>query len=157
MQLSDLLKLLLDMVVDQAKFSMEIITTPYGKLRLGDTPNSTIYRNLRALRKRRLIHAKKHGVKVLYFPTKIGIKTASKDKKINQRTDGLETIIIFDIPLTLSDKRLLLRRVLLKNNYRMIQRSVYASSYEISEKVLSFIINNHLERYVIFMKGKVIA
>lgn len=83
--------------------------------------------------------------------TKEGIDRAIKASfKLNRerRPDGKWVMVIFDIPDKSKNKRLILRSALLNLGFKVFQKSVWISPYNISEKIENFAQTNGLEDFL---------
>ena len=69
--------------------------------------------------------------------------------------EGLSTIVIFDIPEKKSKHRMYLRRLLLKNDFINIQKSVLISHFELPKEFYELIKDLELEQNVKVIKGKI--
>lgn len=83
--------------------------------------------------------------------TKEGIDRALKasfklDRK--KRPDGKWVMLIFDIPEDYKHKRPILRSALQDLGYKVFQKSVWISPYDVSEKTENFIQTHDLEKFV---------
>lgn len=119
---------------------------------LPDTDNSWVCRELKKLSRKqfnRLLYKLKKGnyitVKTLHNKyvlslTKEGIDRAVKAKFKNEknmhpkRKDGKWIMVIFDVPQKRESKRFLLRNVLKNLGYKVFQKSVWVTPYDVSEK-----------------------
>lgn len=86
------------------------------------------YYHLRSLEKKKIVVRKKVGNKNLYFLTKKGQKIRV-EKLFKERTDGLLTMAIFDIPTSQNKARTSFRKYLLKNGFVNVQKSVMVSRF----------------------------
>ena len=83
--------------------------------------------------------------------TKEGASKALKasfklDKK--RRSDGKWTMLIFDIPENRRKLRGLLRSVIYNAGFKMLQKSVWISPYEVSDKIEKYLAIYNLDDYV---------
>ena len=118
-----------------------------------------IYSTLSRLDKQGFIKARKVGKRTYYQLTQTGrarllIKQVFKDK-INPK-DGLSTMIIFDIPEEKKKARIFLRRLLLKNGFINLQKSVMIAPYELSKEFLELLSEMKIRQHVVLLKSKII-
>ncbi len=78
---------------------------------------------------------------------KAGFKIGSLEKK-EKRKDGKWIMIIFDIPKQDERKRGILRSILQNLGYKMFQKSVWVTPYNVSVKTEGLLQFYDLERYV---------
>ncbi len=77
---------------------------------------------------------------------KAGFKT--RGANIQKRKDGKWIMIIFDIPKRDERKRNILRSVLQNFGYKMLQKSVWVSPYDVYEKTEQMLQHYSLDQYV---------
>jgi len=90
------------------------------------------------------------GKKALIL-TKGGIDRAIKasfklDRK--RRPDGKWVMLIFDIPDKHKEKRLILRSALQNLGFKIFQKSVWISPYDVSEKIEIFVQSHNMDNFV---------
>ena len=84
----------------------------------------TYYTTLRRLEQQHLVKKTKHGKIIKVLITARGRALLKKHRTEKRRTDGLSTIIIFDIPEDKRRSREALRRYLIRHGYTLLQESV---------------------------------
>ncbi|MDP4000667.1 MAG: helix-turn-helix domain-containing protein [bacterium] len=143
-------------VKDLGELSYDIITTPYGKLRIGSIPRSTYYNSLKRLESRGLVKRTKRNRKIYYSLTpegkkyKLPVRLARK-----RRNDGFSTLVIFDIPETMKRERGILRRYLLKNGFILLQKSALISPDNISPELKELMEELGIRKFVSIISAKI--
>lgn len=138
---------LLYILRDLGELGYDIVTTPYGKLRIGSEPS--YYRSVNSLVKNGLVTKVKTGRKNKYSLTSKGIELIKdRRRKSNKRSDGFSSMIIFDIPEDMSRQRTIFRRFLVRNGYTLIQKSVLISLNFINKEIKDLARELNLEKYI---------
>ncbi|MDP4001271.1 MAG: CRISPR-associated endonuclease Cas2 [bacterium] len=146
---------LLWILQDLGELSYDIVTTPYGKLRINSIPRSTYYSSIKNLEEQKLITKRKVNYKNTYILTSKGHSLLTKKNKTQKRNDGYATIIIFDVPEDKAKQRTMFRRYLSKNGYTLLQKSVLISPNKITNDIKEVINELNLRSYVTVISGKV--
>ena len=133
----------------------DIAFTPYGQLRIGQMPGSTYYDRLHRFEKCGLVTKEKQGRVNNYKLTPRGLKVFNRHAQLKKRTDGLSTIVIFDVPVEKNRERTFFRRFLLRNGFKWIQKSVLASSNYLPDEVKEVAKELTLVKYVTIITGKI--
>ena len=115
---------LLNFISDAGVF-IPRIEFPYDYLRR--IRKATYYGTLRRLEQDKLIVREKTRKGISYRITDNGRLLLKKPIVPKKRKDGFSTIVIFDIPEHKRKARNALRKFLLKNGFRSLQKSVYMS------------------------------
>ena len=76
------------------------------------------------------------------------LKASFKIEGKQKRKDGKWVMLIFDIPTKHKKARILLRSILYNLRYRLFQKSVWISPYDVSEKTERLLQLNYLDGYV---------
>lgn len=97
--------------------------------------------------------------KKMIFITQKGMKRSLsfklKNSQKEKRKDGKLVLLVFDVPEKSRSIRYLLRSVLRNLGYKMIQQSVWASSYDVLDETKKFLDLYFLSNYVkIFISEK---
>jgi len=112
---------------------------------------SVIYRLINA----GLIEVVKEEGKKYYQLTKTGEMQALVLKTrmpIKTKWDGKWRMVIFDIPENASRERDQLRRLLLLNDFKKLQASVYISPYQINREAINYLKETGLIKYIRFAR-----
>ncbi|MBX4186656.1 MAG: CRISPR-associated endonuclease Cas2 [Candidatus Doudnabacteria bacterium] len=117
--------------------------------------SSSFYSALTRLEKKELISKKKVGRQNAYVLTSLGKKILQGPSQKKDRTDGLSTIVIFDIPEEKRKQRNTLRRYLKDNGYTILQKSVLIAPFEISIGLKDLIKELKVRQYVSIIDGRV--
>lgn len=131
------------------------IFTPYGQLRIGSFSKRTYYYKLEKFKSAGLLkHVKTvHGRHyALSEKAKRLLKTIDNTPK---RTDGLWTIVTFDIPVAKNRERTIFRRYLQKNGFTLIQRSLLISPNRLGMEIEKLARELKLESCVKIISGRV--
>jgi hypothetical protein len=75
------------------------------------------------------------------------LKTRFKNLNLKKRKDGKCLMLIFDIPENKRKMRDLLREMLYNLGYKMLQKSVWISPYDVQQETEFFLRRNNLSRY----------
>jgi DNA-binding transcriptional regulator PaaX len=70
------------------------------------------------------------------------------------RTDGLSTLIIFDIPEALHRSRDTFRRYLIRSGYTQLRKSTFVSPFQITEDLKLLVTELKIEKNVSFFSAK---
>lgn len=116
-------------------------------------------RMINYLDKKGFIVKNKIGGKKMIFITPEGMKRSLafslRNSQKEKRKDGKLILLVFDVPEKSRSIRYLLRSVLHNLGYRMVQQSVWASSYDVLEETKRFIDLYFLSSYAkIFLSEK---
>jgi len=120
----------------------------------GYEPNS-YYRALRKLRINGLIKKKKIGRQSSYELTDKGRTLIHKPQMPKRRTDGLSTIITFDIPEAKSRERQIFRRYLIRHGFTLLQKSVLIGPNKLTDEVIELINELKIKEFITSFDGKV--
>ena len=118
-------------------------------------PRSTYYTTLNRLQKQGLVKKKRRGKIFTVALTLAGKKLLDKHLKLEHRTDGLSTIIIFDVPEEHRRAREALRRYLLRNGYIALQESVMLSPNKIDQGLKELLVEFKIGNYVSILSGRI--
>lgn len=150
---------IIQLVQDIGDVSLKIAFTPYGRLRINNIPKQTYYSTVRRFAKKGYLKKHKVNNNVRYSFTNLGRRLFSKKSYPSMpqvlRKDGNLTIIIFDIPENQKKQRIAFRRFLIKNNYQLLQKSVFCSKYILHRSTEVKIKELNLEDYVKTIVGKI--
>lgn len=121
--------------------------------------NPTIRSALSRMKQQGWIVSEKKRNKVYYTITHTGrlrilLKNVFKIKK--RPHDRLSTVIIFDIPETKRKARYFLRRLLLKNGFINLQKSVMIGPFELPSEFFELLLELKIREHVTMMKSKII-
>ncbi|MFH0960253.1 MAG: hypothetical protein V1897_16290, partial [Pseudomonadota bacterium] len=97
----------------------------------------------------------KKNSKSVYILTNKGKQLLAKPKKIDRRSDGFSTLIIFDIPENKSKERFIFRRYLVRNGYTQLQKSVLISPDKFDPDTKDLIQELGIKPFVTVISGKV--
>jgi DNA-binding transcriptional regulator PaaX len=92
---------------------------------------------------------------ITYALTEKGRKFINVPETLIQRTDGLSTIVIFDIPESDARKRTIFRRYLLRRGFVQLQGSVLISPNKIDKKTKSLLDELNIKKYTTIISGKI--
>jgi DNA-binding transcriptional regulator PaaX len=143
----------LDLIKTLGEISATIVETPYGQLRL--RPRTTYYKTLRKLEIKGLVKKSRRGRINLYSLTSAGRELIHKKIKLVRRSDGLSTIVIFDVPEDQSKQRTLFRRYLQQNGFVSLQKSVLISPNQIQPELKELIRELKLNNFVTVIDGRI--
>ena len=132
------------------------IMPPYKayRYRFHRKPN-TVYGSIYRLEQKNLIRKTiNRSRETVYIITEKGKKLISKPVVKVPRSDGFSTLVAFDIPEEKRSHRRILRRILLKNGYTTIQKSLLASPHKISQDLLELIDELKIKPNVKIISGK---
>jgi DNA-binding transcriptional regulator PaaX len=121
----------------------------------GKIPRTTYYHKIDRFLKYGLIKKVRKNNRIAFQVTSRAKALRANPSIKNYRTDGLSTLIMFDIPESKRTIRKEFRRYLLKNGYTQIQKSVFLSPFEVSNDLILFVKELEIEKNVTFMSGKV--
>jgi|SRR3989344_6191396 len=141
-------------VEDLGQLAADIALTPYGKLKINRYPHWDYYYRLRKYQKHGLLKKIKKNNQIVYVLTQKAKRLQSKPITKQSRTDGMSTIILFDIPEDKHRARDNFRRYLVRNGYTKIQKSVFISSYKIFDDLVVYIQELGIEDNVEIITGK---
>ena len=117
---------------------------------------SSYYGSINRLEKQGLIEKRKKQKRLYYAVTEQGRKYRFPKKiEHERRTDGLSTVIIFDIPETMSRQRTVYRRFLQHNNYALLQKSVMISPKKFSKDIVELMEELKVRPYITVLSSKV--
>ncbi len=133
----------------------DIAFTPYGQLRIRKIPARTYYYNLKKFERNGLIKKVKKPEGAMYILTERAKLLRSKPNRKVSRTDGLATIIMFDIPEENRNARDVFRRYLVKNGYTQIQKSVFISPFSIFDELKEMIDQLGIKSNVTLISGTI--
>jgi CRISPR/Cas system-associated endoribonuclease Cas2 len=111
------------------------------------------------LQKRGLVIKDKKVDRVIYRLTVTGEQKLLMSKITAGRTrlnNGLSTIIIFDIPEQFHSHRTFLRRLLLKNGFTHLQKSVFIGPFELPNEFWVLMDQLKIKQYVSLIQGRVV-
>lgn len=146
---------LLEFIKDLGETMETIAFTPYGQLRLRQVPRPTYYVKLRKFKSKGLLKKADVGgsrIFLLSEKAKIAIRQTKVEKK---RTDGLSTIIIFDIPVSKNRERTIFRRYLKRHSFTSIQKSVLVSPCVINLELEELTSELKIKPYVTIISGRI--
>lgn len=149
---------LLFLIKDVGELIDTIVFTPYGHLSIAsmNVPRSTYYSALYTLERRGFIQKKKKGKKNIYTLTPAGIKKVNtKYEDLIRRSDGLSTVILFDIPEEKSRQRVILRRYLIRNGYIQLQKSALISPYKITLELKDLLHQLNIRSHVTILSARI--
>lgn len=135
---------------------VEFVTTPYGQLRIHSIPRTTYYYNLRRFEQKGLLK-KKPGSKEKsrLVLTEMGRACLKRNPLKQRRTDGLSTLVIFDIPESKHRERNIFRRYLIRQGYTLIQKSVLISPFKISPELKELAQELKITNYITTLSAKI--
>ena len=117
---------------------------------------NAMYGSLRRLEHKGLIKKTKSGQIISYKITKKGNETAKKIVFPERRSDGLSTVIIFDIPETHHRHRKALRRFLLSREFTQLQKSVFISPNKMGNDLREYINDLKIDQFVTVLLSKIV-
>ena len=144
---------LLEIIKGTGEFMATIAFTPYGQLSLTKRP--VYYVTIKRLEEKKLVQRKSRAGKVYYVITAKGKHLLRNPARKKKRTDGLSTIITFDVPEQKRKFRNILRRYLQKNGYTIIQKSVLISPYKIDRELIELLKELDLNNDVSIISGRI--
>ena len=134
------------------KFVETIAFTPYGQSKIRPIPRTTYYYKIRKFRKNNLIHKTQNNH---YQLTNKAVRLIKKTQLYKRRSDGLSTIILFDIPESMRKERNILRRFLINHKFTQIQKSVLISPHRTNRELLDLINELKLRAYIKILGAKI--
>lgn len=143
----------LDLVKTLGEISATIVETPYGNLRL--RPRVTYYKTLKNLESHGFVKKIRRNYVNYYSLTTTGRELLHKKINKVRRSDGLSTIVIFDIPEDKSKQRTLFRRYLQQNDFILLQKSVFISPNQIQPELKEVIKELKLDNFVTVIDGRI--
>ncbi|MDP4001009.1 MAG: CRISPR-associated endonuclease Cas2 [bacterium] len=146
---------LFDMAKNLGELATEIVFTPYGKLRIHGIPRTTYYRKLKKFQKNGLVRKVRKSYGTDFVVTEKARQLRRNPRVKLNRTDGMSTIIMFDIPENKHKERDNFRRYLLKNGYTQIQKSVFISPFKRTDELRGFAEELKIEKNVFLISGKI--
>lgn len=121
---------------------------------LGDSKN--FYRMVIYLEEKGLIkYVDKNNERFVRLTKKGQLEALLAKAKIPQNNvlwDKKWRVIIFDIPEESEDKRIFFRTLLKKNNFQMLQHSVYISPFPLNREAIEYLNETHLIEYIRILK-----
>ncbi len=141
---------------DLGKVALTFVFTPYGKLHVHSFTEKTYYFKLRKfhaaglLQPIRTVHYGQHFI--LSLKAKRILKSLESEPR---RTDGLFTIVTFDIPVSKNRQRTIFRRFLQRKGFSLIQRSLLISSNAPGLELEAFAKELKLQSHIKIISGKI--
>jgi DNA-binding transcriptional regulator PaaX len=122
---------------DLAWFTDNASIGPYGQIRWAKIPKTSYYRKLRKFEKTGLIRKiQKKNTNTIRFELTAKAKWLRKQPSQKAvRSDGLSTIVTFDIAEEKHKARDNFRRYLLKNGYTQVQKSIFISPFGVFKEM----------------------
>ena len=122
-----------------------------------DYPSQKIYRGIYNLKKQGLVKAntKKRYILELTLEGKQKLLINKISKSRVPRNDGYSTIVIFDIPEERARYRAFLRRLLLKNGFMNIQKSVLISRFDLPQEFFELLKELKIRQNVSVLKAQI--
>lgn len=113
------------------------------------------------LEKKEWVKSRSRGKNRVYELTDLGrakvIKQQYHKLPKRKRSDGLSTVIIFDIPEAKHRARDFLRRMLMQNNFIKLQESAFIGPYKIEEVKMEELLRElDIKNHVTFMEGSLL-
>ena len=142
---------ILETIIELGELLPGFLESPYEHSRR--IKRSTYYGALSRLEQQGLIAKRHKGDKSVYVPTQ---KAFNKVKvTLKKRSDGLLTILTFDIPEDRHSARNYFRRHLKSCEFRSVQKSVFVSPNELNQEIRELIVDLKLENYITVIEGKI--
>lgn len=116
---------------------------------------ATYYGTMYRMEKQKLIKRKNIPKGPYFGLTDQGRKLLEKPAVLKKRNDGSSTIVIFDVPESKRTSRNYLRRYLLRNGFRTLQKSVYISRNKVPGAIVELTKELGLGSYVSVIGGKI--
>lgn len=154
-QLGQLGKQLLLIMADLGELVDDAVFSPGKRLSISNMHKPNYYTTLARLEKRGLVRKKRKSQKIGYMITPLGRQLLQISRPAPRRSDGLSTIIMFDIPEEKGRERTIFRRFLLRNGYTQFQESVLISPSKINSEVMLIIRELGLKPFVTVFSGKI--
>jgi len=133
----------------------KLVFRSYKQMDIKRMAKATYYHKLKKFQGAGLLKKVRKGRETNYVPTE-KVKTLQLKPVVKtRRTDGLSTIIIFDIPETKHVARNTLRRFILRNGYIPLQKSAFISQLVPSQELMEMIVELDLGNNVTFLSGKI--
>lgn len=148
---------LLSLINDFGELTYKIITTPRGQLSIKGLyyPKATYYGTIRRLSADGLVKKTKKANIVSVSLTPKGKALLKQPIVKKHRSDGLSTIVIFDVPEKQRKARQALRKYLLRSGYISLQESVMISPFIAGGELKELIRELKLEPSVSVILGKI--
>lgn len=143
---------LLEWAKEGGDLIVEIVSTPYGKLSMAS--RSSYYRSVKRLKEEKLIKPRKNYPNT-YILTRQGERVLRSHRPQVRRTDGLSTIIIFDVPEEKSRQRTTFRRYLLRNGYINLQKSVMISAAKLDSDIIDLSRELRINECITILSAKI--
>ncbi|MBI4049222.1 MAG: CRISPR-associated endonuclease Cas2 [Candidatus Doudnabacteria bacterium] len=153
--ISKIARELFDLAKDLALFAEEFAFTPYGQLRYHKIPRTTYYRKLEKFEKHGLVKKIRRKYGNDYVLTEQAKRLRKNPSRKIARTDGLSTVVIFDIHEDKHKARDNFRRYLIKNGYTQIQKSVFISPFKIFTELKEFAEELGTTQNITFLSGRI--
>lgn len=125
---------------------------PWNKRYLKELSREQFAKLLYYLKRKNYIRVKNLENKKAIILTKQGLSKALKTsfviQDVSKREDGKWVMLIFDVPEKYKNSRDLLRSILHNLGYKIFQKSVWITPYDISEKTERLLQFHDLDKYV---------
>jgi DNA-binding transcriptional regulator PaaX len=119
-------------LIKRSNRSESFIFRTYSQMALNDISRSGYHKRLRRFEKHGLVKKKKTAQGHVFEITPKAKFLRKKAVTKQSRTDGLSTLVIFDIPEEKHSARDTLRRFLIRSGYTQIRESCFLSPFQIS-------------------------
>jgi DNA-binding transcriptional regulator PaaX len=143
---------LLWVMKDMGEFTTKMLT---HRLSIAKMYYPTYYTTVRRLEQQGLVKKKKQGKTVTISLTPKGKQLLKKPAIGKRRTDGLSTIIIFDIPEEKKRAREGLRRYLIRQGYTLLQESVLIAPTLVTSELKEVIAELKIRQHVTIISGRI--
>jgi len=119
-----------------------------------------VNREMKRLKERGVFEAIKNNNEVMYKLTADGVILMLREMIANRKKklpDGRQCFLMYDIPETAKESRHLFRQIISEANFKLIQRSVWVSEYNVAHNMLQIIQLSGMSKWVKVIEGKEIC
>ncbi|MBU0531748.1 MAG: hypothetical protein ABIG32_03965 [Candidatus Uhrbacteria bacterium] len=124
---------------------------------LADQPKWRVSREMKRLSDRGFLKAMKQGEEMQHKLTTDGATLVLRELISRNRktlSKGTLCYLIFDIPEAAKDTRYVFRQIISDANFKMVQRSVWSSQYDVAENLSKIIKLTGMEKWAKVIVGK---
>jgi len=158
--INSIVRKILDFLAEEAEYLPMPFETPYGWIRRTNRLSyKRYYDSVNQLRKSESVKViSKEGKRFIKLTEKGVLKVLFEKAKIpyKKEWDGKWRIILFDIPEDARKQRGILRGLLKWNGFKLLQKSVFISPYELNPDAIEYLDRSGLIKYVRILRVDVI-
>lgn len=146
---------ILDILKGLGEVGVDAITGNLRSIHSMHVPRSTYVAADRMVKRGLLKKNKLAGKKVAYRITIKGRELLRSRMTLKRRSDGLSSVVLFDIPEEMHTERNRLRRFLTRHKFVLLQKSVLISLYELPEEFGQMLRELDLTKNVKILSAKI--